>query len=109
MSVLAVKRNPFDQLADVLPPVIDGSVLLLDGTFPGESRDPRENGALLPGDYFYEQDVWLRIESTRPTVDGTTVVCGREPFVTLLVPLGTRVMVWPLTSVVGHANAGGAL
>lgn len=105
----AARPNPFDTLADELPPVIDGTVLLADGTFPGESRDPRDEGAVLPGHYVFDQDVWLRVEEAWPAADGTAVVCGRFPFVTLNVPAGGRVAVWPLASVALHVYGGGAL
>lgn len=106
---VATKLNPFDRLAKVLPPVLDGRVRLSDGTAPGESRDPRDLGALLPGDFVFEQDVWLRVDNVQGLDGGTQIRCGRFPFATLTVPAGNRVSVWPMTEVVKHAHAGGAL
>lgn len=105
----AARLNPFDRLADVLPPVLDGGVLLLDGTYPGESRDPRVPGALRHGDYMFEQDVWLRVLEVTPVAGGTAVRCGRGEGATLTVPAGRMAVVWPLSSVVEHASRGGAL
>lgn len=109
MTALAVKLNPFDRLAAELPPVLDGAALLADGTYPGESRDPRVPDAALPGDYIYEQDVWLRVISATPVEGGTAVRCGRGDGVTLTVPAGRMVEVWPLASVAVHVMGGGAL
>lgn len=107
---VATKLNPFDRLARVLPPVLDGRVRLSDGTAPGVSVDPREPGALLPGDYLLDESgVWLRVLEVAPAEDGTAVRCGRAPFATLTVPAGNRVSAWPMTEVVKHAHAGGAL
>lgn len=98
--------NRFDLLAETLPPVIDGAVLLVDGTCPGVSCDPRE---LLPGDFMFEQDVWLRVIEVSRVATGTAVRCGRGQGVTLTVPAGNSVPVWPLASVALHAYAGGVL
>jgi hypothetical protein len=105
----ATKLNRMDRLAAVLPPVLDGSVLLADYRWPGVSRDPQTAGAVRPGDYIHEQDVWLRVDNVQAVDGGTQIRCGRAPFVTLTVPAGNRVPVWPLVSVVDHAAGGGAL
>lgn len=109
MTATATSLNPFDLLAAELPPVIDGAVLLADGTYPGESVDPRDPDALRPGDFMFEQDVWLRVIETMPVKGGTEVRCGRPPGVTLKVAAGNRVEVWPMADVVAHVHAGGGL